>query len=300
MDRAVRCVGILVRRARRRTSILAFESTAGTQPRRDASTPGAAVITTAATAATPTETTKPQASGRRGGITTWGCAPNPRRTLAGTASSTRGYAPNPRQALAGAPCPAPCLPGPPCGPGDDHQVPVVPLPDGVVRRSHLWNAVQAGCIATRRSRTHNRCNRSNANWDYQAPSKWPVRRHYHLGLRPKPPADASGDGFINSGLRPKPPASTSGGPYAPRRACRARRAGLATTTRCPSSPFLTALFVAHICGTQSRRDASPPGAAVITTAATAATPTGTTKPQASGRRGARLARREEGRGRTRP
>ena len=183
MDRAVRCVGILVRRARRRTSILAFESTAGTQPRRDASTPGAAVITTAATAATPTGTTKPQASGRRGGITTWGCAPNPRWTLAGTASSTRGCAPNPRQALAGAPMPRAVLAGPAVRawrrpPGARRP----PLPDGVVRRSHLWNAVQAGCIATRRSRNHNRRNRSNANWDYQAPSKWPARRHYHLGL----------------------------------------------------------------------------------------------------------------------
>ena len=27
----------------------------------------------------------------------------------------------------------------------------------------------------------------------------------HLGLRPKPPAAASGDGFITSGLRPEPP-----------------------------------------------------------------------------------------------
>ena len=40
---------------------------------------------------------------------------------------------------------------------------------------------------------------------------------YHLGLRPKPPAAASGDGFITSGLRPEPPAAASGDPFAPRR-----------------------------------------------------------------------------------
>ena len=34
--------------------------------------------------------------------------------------------------------------------------------------------------------------------------------HYHLGLRPKPPAGAGGDCFITSGLRPEPPASASG------------------------------------------------------------------------------------------
>ena len=45
----------------------------------------------------------------------------------------------------------------------------------------------------------------------------PSMRHYHLGLRPKPPAAARGDGFIISGLRPKPPAAASGDPFAPRR-----------------------------------------------------------------------------------
>ena len=45
-------------------------------------------------------------------------------------------------------------------------------------------------------------------------------RHYHSGLRPEPPAAASGDPgaprHYHSGLRPEPPAAASGDPVAPR------------------------------------------------------------------------------------
>ena len=52
-------------------------------------------------------------AGRTLPFTPWGCAPNPRQALAGTASSSRGCAPNPRQALAGtASSPRGCAPNP--------------------------------------------------------------------------------------------------------------------------------------------------------------------------------------------
>ena len=63
--------------------------------------------------------------------------------------------------------------------------------------------------------------------------------HYHSGLRPEPPASASGDCFITSGLRPKPPASASGDPFAPRRTCRGPPCGPWGQLRIrTSSPFL--------------------------------------------------------------
>ena len=60
----------------------------------------------------------------------------------------------------------------------------------------------------------------------------------YLGLRPEPPASASGDCFITSGLRPEPPASASGDPFAPRRACRAAPcAAWGRLLQCSSSPL---------------------------------------------------------------
>ena len=93
-----------------------------------------------------------------------------RKQVAGEAALPLGAAPQtPGGRWRGPRSPAP---RPPCrtvcGLGDDCVSARRPLPDGVVRRSHLWNAAQAGCIDTRRSRNHNRRNRGNANWDYQA------------------------------------------------------------------------------------------------------------------------------------
>ena len=65
-------------------------------------------------------------------------------------------------------------------------------------------------------------------------------RHYHSGLRPEPPAAAGGDPVAprhyHSGLRPEPPAAVSGDPVAPRRAAEARGARLGDDRW--SSPFL--------------------------------------------------------------